>query len=297
MTATPRATKALPAAARVIKIITPPPDLPEMRVKMAVPRKKVCIVLPTLDEGRNLQRLVPMLEDTFAKHGIDGRIFVVDDNSRDGTGNIVAGFARAYKNVTFIQRPGKLGLGSAYRLGFKHALKAGMDVIFEMDADLSHRPSYIPKFLECMEIHNAGLVIGSRYCGKGGTFGWSLKRRVISFVANAFTQVALGVHQTRDMTSGFRAYKASTLESIGYGSLATNGYAWQIETLYKAHLGQHVILEVPILFREREVGASKLGYDDIREFIIFLFKALIYRVKDVARRVAAEKRHSTPRRC
>nr|MDO8087470.1 polyprenol monophosphomannose synthase [Candidatus Sigynarchaeum springense] len=295
MTPIHNATRDLPAAVRIIKIFDPPRDRGDDRGLKQASGKKVGIVLPTLDEGRNLLRLVPMLEDVFAERNIDGHLFIVDDNSRDGTEGFMKGLARAHKNITFIQRPGKLGLGSAYRLGFKHALKAGMDVIFEMDADLSHRPSYIPAFLECMNRCDASLVIGSRYCDKGGTSGWSLWRKVISFVANMLTQVTLGVSQTRDMTSGFRAYKASTLESIGYGSLVTNGYAWQIETLYKAYLGQHVIREIPILFHERLAGTSKLGRDDVMEFIVFLFKAIVYRMKDAARRVATETRHPASR--
>jgi dolichol-phosphate mannosyltransferase len=283
MTFIPRAMQELPAAARFIRILNAPRERLEGRGTGADSRKKVGIVLPTLNEGRNLERLVPLLEDILVKHGIDGQLFIVDDNSRDGTADIVMRFAREYKNVTFIQRPGKLGLGSAYRLGFKHALKAGMDVIFEMDADLSHRPSYIPAFLDCMEKRNADLVIGSRYCDNGGTDGWPLKRRVISFVANAFTQLALGVNQTRDMTSGFRAYKARTLESIGYGSLETNGYAWQIETLYKTQLRHHVIREIPITFHERDIGKSKLGGEDIKEFISYLCRALFSRAKHILR--------------
>jgi dolichol-phosphate mannosyltransferase len=271
----------LPTTSRIIKILIAPRDRLEGRRTGADSRKKVGIVIPTLDEGRNLERLVPWIEDIFVNHDIYGHLFIVDDNSRDGTANIVMRFARDCKNITFIQRPEKLGLGSAYRLGFKHALKAGMDIIFEMDADLSHRPSYIPAFLDCMEKYNADLVIGSRYCDNGGTNGWPLKRRVISFVANAFTQLAFGVSQTRDMTSGFRAYKARALESIGYGSLVTNGYAWQIETLYKTRLRHHVIREIPITFYERGIGKSKLGHEDIKEFITYLFTALFSRAKHI----------------
>ncbi len=281
MTVTPRSTQELPTTARIIKILKAPQEQHEGRSTRATSRKRVGIVIPTLDEGRNLERLLPKIEDILAKHAIDGQLFIVDDNSRDGTVDIVMRIAMEYKNVTFIERPGKLGIGSAYRLGFKHALKAGMDVIFEMDADLSHRPSYIPAFMDCMENSNADLVIGSRYCDNGGTSGWSLKRRVISFIANAFTQLALGVNQTRDMTSGFRAYKAKTLKSIGYGSLVTNGYAWQIETLYKTRLRHHVIREIPIMFYERDIGKSKLGREDIMEFILYLCKALFSRAKHI----------------
>ncbi len=279
MTISSRATQELSAAARVIKVLNAPRERPERCRTGANSRKKVGIVLPTLNEGRNLERLVPWIEDILVKHDIDGHLFIVDDNSRDGTADIVMRFAKGCKNVTFIQRPGKLGLGSAYRLGFKHALKAGMEVIFEMDADLSHRPSYIPAFLDCIEKYNADLVIGSRYCDNGGTYGWPLKRRVISFIANAFTQLAFGVNQTRDTTSGFRAYKARTLESINYDSLVTNGYAWQIETLNKTRLRQHVIREIPITFHERDIGKSKLSGEDIQEFILYLCKALFSRAK------------------
>jgi dolichol-phosphate mannosyltransferase len=283
MTEMPRVTQDLPAEARAIKILNAPRERTKTHRVRDGSGKSVGIVLPTLDEGRNLERLVPTIEAIFAKHGIDGQIFIVDDNSRDGTDGIVMRFARTYKNVTFIRRPGKFGLGSAYRLGFKHALKAGMDIVFEMDADFSHNPSYIPAFLDCMEKINADLVIGSRYCDNGGTNGWPLKRKVISFAANAFTQLALGVSQTRDMTSGFRAYKAKTLESIGYQSLVTNGYAWQIETLYKTRMGHHVICEIPIIFHEREIGESKLGREDIKEFIFYLCRTLLSRAKHLRR--------------
>ncbi|MEX2683104.1 MAG: polyprenol monophosphomannose synthase [Candidatus Sigynarchaeota archaeon] len=292
-----RATRDLPTKVRIIKIFNSPRD----RVEDGGPRpffsRNVGIVLPALDEGPNLQRLVPEIETIFSRLDIKGHLFIVDDNSHDGTENIVKELAMKYKNVTLIQRPAKLGLGSAYRLGFKQALKAKMDVIFEMDADLSHRPSYIPAFLDCMKKSDADLVIGSRYCNKGGTFGWSLSRRAISFMANVLTQIMLGVNQTRDMTSGFRTYKASTLEAIGYGSLVTNGYAWQIETLYKVHLKKGVIREIPIIFYDREIGKSKLGLEDVREFIVFLIKALVYRMNDTVRRVAGGKSWPVSRSC
>ncbi|NMC07598.1 MAG: polyprenol monophosphomannose synthase [Candidatus Lokiarchaeota archaeon] len=253
-----------------------------------IPAKKIGIVLPSLREAPNLERLIPSIEAIFARHGIDGHIFVIDDDSRDGTDGIVRGFAREFRNITYVQRTGKHGLGSAYRLGFTHALRAGMDIVFEMDADFSHRPLYIPLFLECMDRTRADLVIGSRYCVRGGTDGWPLKRRLISLVANILTQFALGINQTRDMTSGFRAYTARALRSIDYEALETNGYAWQIETLYKSRMQGHAINEIPIIFHERNTGESKLGTRDIFEFITFLFHAILFRVKQL--RISRERK-------
>lgn len=273
----PRATRHARGSAGKIKVVAEQEARSQDRDKPGSQGGRVGIVLPTLNEGCNLVRLIPAIEAIFARHAIDGHLFIVDDNSRDGTVAVVQGFARSYQNITFIQRPEKLGLGSAYRLGFKHALRAGMAIVFEMDADLSHRPSYIPLFLECMDNTGADLVIGSRYCDRGGTNGWPIKRKVISFVANAITQLALGVDQTRDITSGFRAYTAKTLCSIGYETLETNGYAWQIETLYKARMLRHVIREIPITFHERNVGESKLGKQDISEFLRFLCKNILSR--------------------
>ncbi|MBD3186884.1 glycosyltransferase [Candidatus Bathyarchaeota archaeon] len=234
---------------------------------------KVSIVLPTYNEKKNLLLLVPVIEEIFQKFKINGNIIVVDDNSIDETALVALRFAKAFRNITVIQRPGKLGLGSAYRIGFKYALDHGSKFIFEMDADLSHRPSYIPKFLKCAKKYEAGLVIGSRYCGKGSTRDWPLKRKLISFSANLLTRVALRIKQTRDITSGFRAYNAETLRAIKYDMLTTNGYAWQIETLHRTKQAKMKIKEIPIIFHNREMGKSKLGPDDVKEFIIFLVKA------------------------
>ncbi len=240
--------------------------------------EKVGIILPTYNEKKNIALLIPVIEEIFEKYGINGYIFVVDDNSADGTSMLALDFAKHYHNIIVIQRPGKLGLGSAYRIGFKRAIALGMDLIFEMDADWSHRPSYIPKFLSCIKKYDADLVIGSRYCHKGSTKKWPASRKLISFGANLITSVALGVKQTKDTTSGFRAYRAGTLDKIDYSSLVTNGYAWQIETLYRASSKKQRIREIPIIFHEREVGKSKLGGDDIKEFLVFLIRAFLNRI-------------------
>ncbi|MHA1847029.1 MAG: polyprenol monophosphomannose synthase [Promethearchaeota archaeon] len=256
--------------------------MPETKKDELIPGKKydLAIILPTYNERKNLTLLVPVLEDIFEKNDINGHIIIVDDNSKDGTARVAIKFARVYKNIVVIQRPAKLGLGSAYRIGFKKALSMGKKIIMEMDADLSHRPSYIPKFLKCIEKYDSGLVIGSRYCSKGATKDWPLKRKVISHGANFITRMMFNIKQTKDVTSGFRAYKAETLKKIQYNDLETNGYAWQIETLYKTRKSKISIKEIPIIFYEREIGQSKLGFDEIKEFLIFLIKTQVKRVKD-----------------
>nr|MDO8109698.1 polyprenol monophosphomannose synthase [Candidatus Sigynarchaeota archaeon] len=273
----------LPESARFVKISSVSLEKQSGNDKTKRTGEKIAIVLPTYNERKNLQLLIPGIEDIFDRYGINGHLIIVDDKSMDGTADIAIRFARAYRNITVIQRPGKLGLGSAYRFGFKQALKMGMDLIFEMDADLSHRPSYIPKFIACLKKYDADLVIGSRYCKRGSTENWPFLRKLISFGANFFTHIALGVSQTRDMTSGFRIYKAKTLQAIDYNALTTNGYAWQIETLYRTKLVRHKIREIPIIFHEREFGLSKLGRDDVKEFVFFLFKAFLYRISRVLR--------------
>ena len=281
----------LPLERRFIKIS----NVAEEEGNCSAPRHgpNIAIVLPTFNEQKNLQLLVPVIEEIFEKHDINGHLIIVDDNSRDGTAKIAIGLAKVYKNIVVIQRPGKLGLGSAYRQGIKRALEMGKDIIFEMDADLQHRPSYIPFFLKCLERTGAGLVIGSRYCNAGATRNWSFKRKLVSFSANFLTSIALGVKQTKDMTSGFRAYKAGVLEAIGYGDLTTNGYAWQIETLYLTRRSKHKIREIPIVFHEREIGHSKLGSGDVKEFMIFLVKATIGRFKNF---LARKGLHAPPAR-
>ncbi|MHA1998424.1 MAG: polyprenol monophosphomannose synthase [Promethearchaeota archaeon] len=242
-------------------------------------RDGLVIVLPTYNERKNLLLLIPVIEEIFENHFIDGRIIIVDDNSEDGTADVAIKFAKVFKNIIVIQRPGKLGLGSAYRLGFKHALATGKEFVMMMDADLSHRPSYIPTFLKCIKKYNAGLVIGSRYCKSGSTKDWPTSRKLVSHGANFFTRIALGVKQTKDMTSGYRILRADTLRAIDYNNLSTNGYAWMIEMLYRTRRAKHEIREIPITFYERELGQSKLGGGDIKEFVIFLFKAMYGRIK------------------
>jgi glycosyltransferase involved in cell wall biosynthesis len=160
MTITSKSIFAVPVAKQFIKILFPASLYLEEKDVVDIPREKVAIVLPTYNERDNIIRLIPELEDVLENAGVEGHIIFVDDNSKDGTGTEAIRLARAYGNITVIQRPGKLGLGSAYRVGFKRAIQMGMDIVFMMDSDLSHKPAYIPKFLDCLKKTGAGLVIG-----------------------------------------------------------------------------------------------------------------------------------------
>jgi glycosyltransferase involved in cell wall biosynthesis len=241
-------------------------------------REKIVIVLPTYNERENIIQLVPELEAIFAKNQINGYLLFVDDNSKDGTGKEAKSLARGYKNIMVISRPGKMGLGSAYRVGFKHAIKLGFSVIFMMDSDLSHRPDYIPTFLQVMKKTGADLVIGSRYCSGGGTDGWAFKRKMISSTANILARFLLGFPAVHDTTSGFRAFRVSALKKIDYDSIISNGYSFLGEMLYRAKENKLSVREVPIIFYEREIGKSKLGKSEIKGFIISVVRVFVHRI-------------------
>ncbi|MFX0103835.1 MAG: polyprenol monophosphomannose synthase, partial [Candidatus Hodarchaeota archaeon] len=269
----------LPEEKRFIKISNVPLDKCTNNGKFGKKCDKVAFVLPTYNERENIHLLIPVLEDMMEKNHIDGHIVIVDDNSKDGTAKVAIQFAKAYQNIMVIERPGKMGLGSAYRLGFKHALSLEKDVVFMMDADLSHRPSYIPDFLKTMKKYNSGLVIGSRYVEKGATKGWPMRRKLVSHGANFLGKLIIGSYEVSDMTSGFRAFKAETLDKINYNQLTSNGYAFIGELLYKTKAAKYRIKEIPIVFHERELGKSKLGIDEVKGFIIFLVRTLLHRLR------------------
>lgn len=271
----------LPEEKRFIKISNVPLDKCISNGRFGKKCDKIAIVLPTYNERENIHLLIPVLEDLFEKNNIDGHIIIVDDNSKDGTAKVAIQFARAYQNIMVIQRPGKMGLGSAYRLGFKHALNLEKNIIFMMDADLSHRPSFIPDFLKCMKKYGPGLVIGSRYVNRGGTKGWPMRRKLMSHGANFFGKMILGIYNVSDMTSGFRAFSAETLEKIKFNELNSNGYAFIGELLFRTKTEKFRVKEIPIVFHEREIGKSKLGIDEVKGFLMFLMRSVLYRMKKI----------------
>ena len=209
----------------------------------------VWVILPTYNEAENLERVVAAV--LAAVPGV--RVLVVDDSSPDGTGAI----ADALDGVEVLHRPRKSGLGRAYVAGFSHALEAGAATVVEMDADLSHDPADLPRLLERVA-GGADVVLGSRYVPGGGIQDWDALRRGISRFGCGYARRVLGV-PVRDLTGGFKAFRASALEAIDYASVRSQGYAFQVELTYRALRRGLRVEEVPIVFREREHGDSKMS--------------------------------------
>jgi dolichol-phosphate mannosyltransferase len=212
----------------------------------------VYIVIPTYNEAANLEHIVNKilaLHPTF-------NLIVVDDNSPDNTGKIADALSRTYPCVNVIHRPRKAGLGTAYVEGFKLALSKKADLIFEMDADFSHEPAYIQDLLQASE--STDLVIGSRYINGVRVEGWRFRRLLLSKLSNMYVSYIM-VRPVWDFTAGFRCYRRAVLESIDLDSIKSDGYAFQIEMTYLAFKHGFRVSEVPIIFREREHGTSKIS--------------------------------------
>ena len=215
-------------------------------------KMNIYIVIPTFNEAKNLKNLV---EKIFALHS-EFNIIVVDDNSPDGTGKIADALARKHHPLQVIHRPYQSGLGSAYLEGFRAALKKHADLIMEMDADFSHDPRYIVRLIEASK--SADLVIGSRYVNGVRVEGWRFRRLLLSKLANIFVSFVI-VRPVWDFTAGFRCYRRAVLETIDLDRIKSDGYAFQIELTYLAFKHGFKVCEVPVIFREREHGYSKIS--------------------------------------
>jgi dolichol-phosphate mannosyltransferase len=211
------------------------------------------LVLPTYEEATNIERLVA---EARAKLPGDAHVLIVDDNSADGTGRIAAGLAEREAAVHFLHRRAKEGLGPAYIAGFHHALAQGAGLVVEMDADFSHEPAYLPRLLEAAR--RADVVIGSRYVPGGGVSDWGAMRRAISRGGSTYARLALGV-EVRDLTGGFKCFRREVLETIDLDAITSRGYAFQIETTYRALRRGLRVVEVPIVFVDRRAGHSKMS--------------------------------------
>jgi len=219
---------------------------------------KVFIIIPTYNEAENLPEL---MERIFELHPTFN-ILVVDDNSPDGTGAVADAISRKNPRFSVIHRPQKAGLGTAYVEGFKKALTKGADLIFEMDADFSHDPEYLKNFLEASE--KADLVIGSRYINGVRVEGWRFRRLILSKFANMYVSYIM-VRPVWDFTAGFRCYRRAVLESMDLDSVKSDGYAFQIEMTYLTFENGFRVIEIPIVFREREHGYSKISRNVVWE--------------------------------
>jgi dolichol-phosphate mannosyltransferase len=213
----------------------------------------ICVCLPTYNERENLEPMVDRLGEILGGEGV---VLVIDDNSPDGTGEIADRLAAERPWVQTLHRPRKEGLGPAYLDGFRRALELGADLIFELDCDFSHDPADIPRLTAAAE--KADLVIGSRYVPGGGTRNWGAVRRLISRGGSLYAQLLLGV-PVRDLTGGFKCYRRAVLETIDLDAIHSKGYAFQIETTYRALRAGFRVAEVPIVFVDRVVGGSKMS--------------------------------------
>ncbi len=226
---------------------------------------KTCIIIPTYNEKENITELIGTI---FNLKILELTIIVVDDNSPDGTADIVEKLSNKYP-VVLIKRNRKMGIGSAYITGFKKAISLSAEYIFEMDADFSHKPQDVPRMLEA--IQSADLVIGSRKIKHGHIEGWNLRRKFMSNGAMWFSRLFLGL-KTKDVTAGFRVFRRKVLTEIDLDKVKSNGYAFQEEMLYRTEKKGFRIKEVPVTFADRTRGSSKLSKKDIIEFFLIMLK-------------------------
>jgi dolichol-phosphate mannosyltransferase len=217
------------------------------------------VILPTYNEAENLERIVNAVLQQLRD---SGRVLVVDDNSPDGTGAIADRLADSNESVSVLHRPRKEGLGPAYLAAFHVALDAGAQRIVEMDADFSHDPAYLPKLIGAAEHYD--LVIGSRYVPGGGVTEWGPVRRFISRGGSSYARVALGL-PIRDLTGGFKCFRREVLETINLDAIQARGYAFQVETTYRAIRAGFRVVEIPIVFRDRADGTSKMSRSIVAE--------------------------------
>jgi dolichol-phosphate mannosyltransferase len=212
------------------------------------------LILPTYNEAENIG---PIVRAARAQLRDDDRILVVDDNSPDGTGLIADQLAQSLEGIEVLHRPGKQGLGRAYLAGFEHALAGGAELVLEMDADFSHDPADLPRLIATAE-EGADLVLGSRYVPGGSVTDWGLLRRLVSRGGSWYARKILGV-EVRDLTGGFKCFRRSVLEALDLNAVHADGYGFQIELTYRTIKAGFRVVEVPIVFRERRVGESKMN--------------------------------------
>jgi dolichol-phosphate mannosyltransferase len=211
---------------------------------------KAVVCLPTYNERENLERILRALADK----GV--HVLVIDDNSPDGTGALADELAAELDFVSVLHREQKEGLGPAYLAGFRQALGDGADLVLEMDADFSHDPADVPRLIEAAE--NADLVLGSRYVDGGAIADWGPLRRFVSAGGSFYARVLLGV-PVRDLTGGFKCFRREVVETLDLDAIGSRGYAFQIETTYRALRAGFRVVEVPIRFVDRELGGSKMS--------------------------------------
>ena len=223
---------------------------------------KKLVIIPTYNEKENIENIT---RTTFSLG--DYHILVIEDNSPDGTADIVKRLMEEFPDRLFIiERKGKLGLGTAYITGFKWALEHGYDYVFEMDADFSHNPEDLARLYEACAVNGADLAVGSRYCKGVNVLNWPMSRLLMSYCGSMYVRFILGI-PVRDTTAGFKCYKADTLRAIDFDKIKHIGYGFQIEMKFTAWKLGFKIVEVPIIFKDRTLGVSKMSSGIFREAI------------------------------
>ena len=230
------------------------------------------IVTPTYNERENIETLL----ERIASAAPGTHVLVVDDSSPDGTGSYVAGRSQDESWIHLLSRPGKLGLGTAYCAGFIWALEQGYDVIIQMDADLSHDPAQLPLLLDLIKEHD--LIIGSRYKAGVNVVNWPLSRLILSWSANLYAKVITGV-PVFDLTGGFKCWRQEVLAKLHIETIRSEGYAFQIETTFRAHHLGAKIFETPIVFVDRVAGESKMSSEIIMEAVWIVIRLRLSRIK------------------
>jgi len=240
----------------------------DKREKDTSPIERILVVMPTYNEKENIERIVP----TVLSQDKRINMLIIDDNSPDGTGEIVDRIAEGNARVDVIHREGKQGLGTAYVRGFKYSLENGYDLTFEMDADFSHDPAYLPKVIVAAE-EGYDLIVGSRWVHGGGIEDWPKTREVLSRWASMYSRLVTSM-PIHDTTAGFQAFRRRVFENLNLDGIRSDGYSFQIETKFKVWRKGFLIKEIPIVFKDREHGVSKINRKIVYEafFIVWLLR-------------------------
>lgn len=230
--------------------------------------EQALVIVPTYNESDNIH---PMIEKLFGLYP-QISVLIIDDNSPDGTAQIVTSLQQRFPNLYLLQRAGKLGLGTAYITGFKWALERKFEFIFEMDCDFSHDPQELQNFLEAIE--SADLVIGSRYINGIRICNWSMGRLLLSYCASIYVRLVTGI-PVEDTTGGFKCFRRKVLEGLNFKKIQSNGYSFQIELNYLTWAKGYRVKEIPITFYERRLGESKMGKNIVFEALFMVVKLRI----------------------
>jgi dolichol-phosphate mannosyltransferase len=239
--------------------------------------QRILVVIPTYNESENIVKIInQVLAKTDTEY--EYNVLVVDDNSPDGTADLVD--CLKYNNVFILRREKKMGLGTAYIEGFRYAIRNNFDYVFEMDADFSHDPGYLPEFMK--KIHEGyDLVVGSRYINGISVVNWPIQRLFLSYFANIYTRIVTGL-KVHDTTAGFMCYDVKKLSTINLDNITSNGYSFQIEMKFKYAQKKYNIAEIPILFIDRRAGSSKMSRKVVYEafYMVWKIKIKSFFVKD-----------------